>query len=355
MATLLHDNSILIQSLIERLKASQGTELTTLYNELRTSSGYVLQEYDGVINTMGQRDEISKQLAKAMYSPVDEYAKQLLDLCDQLSGDVAQLEHNSLASIPGMPGLVVPDTEKIIRQVHNRPMSIRNWRGELLLDPFIKDWESLTLTAANNAVLRAWREGQTIQQLTTALRGTRALKGADGIIGQYVKNADAIARTSIQHTATVAREAFFDANGDVVDKVQFVATLDSRTTAVCRSLDGREFHVNAGPRPPLHIRCRSTIIPVLADSALNDILSEGETQASAGGYVDSSETYYQWLSRQPDAQQDMILGKARATLLRDGGLSAEKFAALQLDKNFEALTLEQMRQLAPEAFNRAGI
>ncbi|AHF77908.1 Phage head morphogenesis protein gp7 [Sodalis praecaptivus] len=355
MATLLHDNSVLIQTLIERLKASQGTELTTLYNELRASTGYVLQEYDGTINTMGQRDEISKLLANAMYGPVDGYSKQLLALCDQLSGDVAQLELNSLSSIPGMPGLIVPDTDKIIRQVHNRPLSIRNWRGELLLDPFIKDWETLTLTAANNAVLRSWREGQTIQQLTTALRGTRALNGADGIIGQYVKNADAIARTAIQHTATVARETFFDVNDDVVDKVQFVATLDNRTTAICRSLDGREFAINVGPRPPLHIRCRSTIIPVLADSALNDILREGETRASSDGYISSDETYYQWLLRQPDKQQDMIIGKNRGKLLRDGGLSAERFAALQLDRNFEPMTLEEMRKIAPEAFKRAGI
>lgn len=355
MATLLHDNSILIQSLIERLKASQGTELTKIYNELRTSSGYVLQEYDGIINTMGQRDEISKLLAKAMYGPVGEYSKQLLDLCDQLSGDVAQLEHNSLASIPGMPGLVVPDTDKIIRQVHNRPMSIRNWRGELLLDPFIKDWESLTLTAANNAVLRAWREGQTIQQLTTTLRGTKALKGADGIIGQYVKNADAIARTAIQHTATVAREAFHQANGDVIIGEKIVATLDNRTTVICRSLDGKIYPLGVGPRPPFHLRCRTTFVPEMADSEFNNLLSEGETRASTNGPVSSDQTYYQWLERQPDEYQDKAIGKARAILLRDGGLSAEKFAALQLDKNFEPLTLEQMRQLAPEAFNRAGI
>ncbi|QWA09530.1 hypothetical protein GTU79_19510 [Sodalis ligni] len=353
--TQLHDNAVLIQSLIERVKAGQGKELQTLLKDLRSAAGDVLQDYDGIIGTMGERDEISKLLAKAMALPVDAYGQQLRDLCNQISGEVANLEYQSLMSIAGMPKLVIPDTDKIIRLLDNTPMSVRNWRGQLLLDPFIKDWETVTLTAANNAVLRAWNEGQTIQQLTTALRGTKKLNGADGIIGQYVQNADAIARTAIQHTSSVASEAFFAANGDVIEKVQFVATLDNKTTVICRSLDGTVYLINVGPRPPMHLRCRSKIVPVLADSALNDILTEGETRASANGYVPSSETYYQWLERQPDDYQDNAIGKTRATLLRDGGLSAEKFAALQLDKNFEPLTLDQMRQLAPEAFNRAGI
>lgn len=355
MAQSLHDNAVLIQSLIERIKAGQSGELKTLFNDLRSAAGDILQDYDGIIGTMGERDEISKLLAKAMALPVDAYSQQLRDLCNQISGEVVNLEYHSLMSIAGMPTLVIPDTDKVIRQLNNTPMSIRNWRGELMLDPFIKDWETATLTAANNAVLRAWSEGQTIQQLTTALRGTKKLNGADGIIGQYVQNADAIARTAIQHTSTVASEAFFAANDDVIEKVQFVATLDNQTTAICRSLDGNEYPVDSGPRPPMHIGCRSKTVPVLANSALNDILTEGETRASVNGYVPSNETYYEWLSRQDDAQQDLVLGKTRATLLRDGGLSAQQFAALQLDKNFQPLTLDQMRQLAPEAFNRAGV
>ncbi|WP_213993858.1 phage minor head protein [Sodalis sp. dw_96] len=351
MTQSLHDNAVLIQSLIERIKAGQSGELKTLFNDLRSAAGDILQDYDGIIGTMGQRDEISKLLAKAMELPVDAYGQQLRDLCNQISGEVVNLEYHSLMSVAGMPALVIPDTDKIIRQLDNTPMSIRNWRGELMLDPFIKDWETATLTAANNAVLRAWSEGQTIQQLTTMLRGTKKLYGADGIIGQYVQNADMIGRTAIQHTSSVAREAFYDANDDVIDKVRFVATLDNRTTAVCRSLDGTEYPINVGPRPPLHIGCRSTTRPVLDD----DTFSEGATRSSATGYVPANETYYQWLERQPDDYQDSAIGKMRATLLRDGGLSAQQFAALQLDKNFQPLTLDEMRQLAPNAFIRAGV
>ena len=50
-----------------------------------------------------------------------------------------------------------------------------------------------------------------------------------------------------------------------------------------------------------------------------------------------------------------MLGPARGTLLRDGGLSAERFQELRLSRNFEPLTLAEMQRLEPLAFERAGI
>ena len=49
----------------------------------------------------------------------------------------------------------------------------------------------------------------------------------------------------------------------------------------------------------------------------------------------------------------MAIGPQRGKLLRDGGLSSEKFGELQLSKSFEPLTLDEMRKLEPEAFKEA--
>ena len=58
---------------------------------------------------------------------------------------------------------------------------------------------------------------------------------------------------------------------------------------------------------------------------------------------------------QPAKVQDSIVGSTRGKLLRDGGLSAGRFAELQLGKRFEPLTLDEMRQLEPIAFHKAGL
>ena len=108
--------------------------------------------------------------------------------------------------------------------------------------------------------------------------------------------------------------------------------------------------------PPIHPNCRSTTIAVLGSEW--DWLDEGGTRASSGpnpGYVPAEETYYDWLKKQPAEFQTVALGPTRATLFRNGGLTPERFAELNLGRDFEPLTLAEMRRIEPEAFNRAGL
>jgi len=145
----------------------------------------------------------------------------------------------------------------------------------------------------------------------------------------------------------------WEANQAVVDGYRWVSTLDGVTTAQCRTLDGKNFDVGSGPMPPIHIGCRSTTVAELREDLA--FLSEGRTRSSKDGYVNANETYYSWLKKQPAAFQNDVLGKTRAKLFRDGGLNAERFSALNLDRNFKPLTLEQMKIKEPQAFIRAEI
>lgn len=56
-------------------------------------------------------------------------------------------------------------------------------------------------------------------------------------------------------------------------------------------------------------------------------------------------TYYEWLALQDEQTQNMALGVKRAELFRSGAITQAKFKALQLDKNFEPLTLKEMAKL----------
>ena len=77
--------------------------------------------------------------------------------------------------------------------------------------------------------------------------------------------------------------------------------------------------------------------------------------AAGGAQVSAGLSYYEWLKTQPASFQDAALGPVRAQLFRNGGLTSERFAALQLDKNFRPLSLDQLRELEPEMFRKAGI
>jgi hypothetical protein len=135
-------------------------------------------------------------------------------------------------------------------------------------------------------------------------------------------------------------------------------------------MSDRVFPIDEGPRPPLHINCRSTTVAVLDDRY--KFLDEGATQSARDpitGKVESvpaGQSYYGWLKTQPAAVQDSIIGPTRGKLLRDGGLSAQRFSELSLGKNFQPLTLYGrdlpgggremgMIDLEPTAFIKAGL
>src|SRR5690606_10648598 len=148
------------------------------------------------------------------------------------------------------------------------------------------------------------------------------------------------------------------ANADILDGYRWSSTLDSRTSPVCQSLDGKVFEFGKGPVPPAHPNCRSSIVPELKSFKELGIdlpeIPEG-MRSSVNGPVDGSLSYFEWLKRQPASFVEEALGPSRAKLFLRGGLSADEFARLQLGRNFEPLTLEEMRARAPKVFEEAGV
>ena len=212
-----------------------------------------------------------------------------------------------------------------------------------LLQPFVKNWSQTRINQVNGVIRKGFKEGQTLSQMTQAIRGTRANNFKDGLTNLQTRQAQAVIRTAVQHVSATARLTTWEKNKDIIVAYKWRATLDGRTTQQCRSLDGREFEMGKGPMPPIHINCRSTFVFV-TDPALGlDALDEEGTRSALGGPVSSKDTYYDWLKRQPRGFQESAIGVQRTKWLNDGKLTAEEFAKLNLDKNFKPLTLEQMR------------
>jgi len=269
----------------------------------------------------------------------------------------------------------------------DRPMSATG----MLLNTYLATWASTEVDRGANLVRKALAEGWTTHRLQLAFRGTKANGYRDGLFASSKRNTATTIRTSIQHVSTTARtgtmahviivpkggagKVVLDGDGvvttiaaaikaaaqrggirkgikAVLQGYRWVAILDSKTSQICRSLDGQVFPFGKGPLPPAHPNCRSTVAAEIYGRYLK---RRDDTRASSSGPVPAETTYYDWLKRQPAEFQDDALGVTRATLFRKGGLSAAQFAKLNLGRNFQPLTLEEMRRLAPRAFKRAGI
>lgn len=150
-----------------------------------------------------------------------------------------------------------------------------------------------------------------VEQLDRVLKlGMLSGEGHDAMIlrasqalGKSRVDIPSILRTGVNHVSTQAREATYAENAAVIKGIQWVSTLDIRTSEICRSRDGMVFPINEGPRPPAHIRCRSTTVPVLrswselglAGFGLKDI--PDVARASMNGSAAASVKYEDWIRK----------------------------------------------------------
>ena len=157
-----------------------------------------------------------------------------------------------------------------------------------------------------------------------------------------------LVRTSINQVANSASMVVYEANQDVTKKYQYVATLDSLTSPICRALDGREFEYGKGPTPPQHFNCRSKVVAVIDYKGLGfpELESEFETRASKDGQVPANTTYGQWLKDQPLKTQQDVLGPGKVPYfnrLVDKYGARDAMAKLVRDDGSE-LTLIELRK-----------
>ena len=161
--------------------------------------------------------------------------------------------------------------------------------------------------------------GETTAQITRRLLGNSKAKDTANILQMAQKGGilttppinqvRTLVRTSINQVSNTAALNVYKANSDVTKKYRYVATLDSRTSAVCSALDGRMFTYDEGPKPPQHFNCRSTIVPVVDyDNLPFDPPKSIAKRSSVDGRLPASTNYGEWLYMQPNKVQAQILG-----------------------------------------------
>lgn len=346
------------QVLIERLKASYSKNYTSkiiprLDRAIREALAAL--DSDGAMNiehSVDRLNQVLNDLNVRQRKVYDEFINEFMIENLDYAGDEASFAAKALTahvSAGKIADVAVASSKVAFKLAETMPIRAT---GQLLR-PFVNDWAASEIAKVEGAVRNGFYNGLTNAQLLRQVRGTKKLGYTDGLLARNDQNAETVIRTAVQHVANTSRMATWGENDDLLDGYQIVATLDGKTSAICRSLDGKEFKLGQGPVPPFHPRCRTTTVPVI--SKAYRVSDEVGTRSSNKGYVAGDMTYYEWLKGESKEFQVQALGPTRAKLFRDGGLSSEKFARLNLGRNFEPMTLKQMKDIDPTAFKRAGL
>lgn len=220
----------------------------------------------------------------------------------------------------------------------------------------VKDWWERRSVAFHNRFKDTVRDGF-IKGLGSAeiarnLRGTKVNNYRDSVFIGNFRSAESLVRTSMNAVANQTKLVTFDANADVVKAVEWVATLDSRTTDICRALDGLTWtipgykpigHGQVFPGSSAHWGERSIVVAVVKsfdELKHNDALKiPVGTRASMDGQVSAKLNYDQWLKTKSVSFQKKILGVGKQKLWADGKIG---FTDLVNQSN-KPLTLKQVR------------
>lgn len=196
--------------------------------------------------------------------------------------------------------------------------------------------------------------GQTNREIAKAIVGAGNDKGPEPL-SKARRDAIAVTRTGVQTIANDARLATYEENSDIIKAIQWVSTLDGRTSDICIARAGKTWTFpgfkpikhdipwNGGP--PAHWACRSTTIPIVKTFAEIDGEDKAgpdlspTTRSSMDGQVAADLTFDQFLRGKPTSFADEMLGKGRAQLWREGKITLSDLLSAQ----GTPLTLAQLR------------
>ena len=286
------------------------------------------------------------------------------------------------AVAPVQLDMILPAVDTLTAIVTSRP-----FEGRVLGD-WARSIRATDIRRIQDQVNIGITQGESTAAISRRIVGTVRQRGRNGVTEITRRNAAAITRTAVNHVSNQAKRELFNANRDILEEELYVATLDSRTTPVCRSLDGTTHPVGEGPIPPLHFSCRSLRVALFNGEALgrrpqrqftqrqlireynaaNGTSARSRADLPRGhkgrfddfarqrmreltGTVDAKVTYQQFLERQSREFQDDVLGPTRGRLFRDGDLSLDRF----VHRDGSELTLRELAGKEADAFRAAGL
>lgn len=204
------------------------------------------------------------------------------------------------------------------------------------------DFSKISNPAVRNAITTKWKGGnyssriwKNTDELAEAvgealtqglMQGSAVAKIATTLQKKVGNTRSSVLRIIRTETAYVSSKGRADSLKDAqISKYIFIATLDLRTSSICRKLDGKIFEVAKAQigvnKPPMHPNCRSTDGAYIEGEdrsrlqrrARNPITGENEL-------IPQNMTYEEWYEKYVINGQNTVRAKANETAIKKYGI-----------------------------------
>ena len=182
-------------------------------------------------------------------------------------------------------------------------------------------------------------------------------------------NAQRLIRTEINYISNKGSLQAYKDTG-IVEKYRYLATLDSRTSDICRELDGEVFEIKEAKvgvnLPPLHPYCRSTTVPHFDDDDIGELIEDriARDDDGAGKSIRLGENlkFFDWVEKygsesfkkKVTAQRAKFKGMDMASSITEALVADEILKAFDPDE-YEPMTRAEVIEAMKAFYGGANI
>ncbi|ENH9853756.1 minor capsid protein [Salmonella enterica] len=322
---------------LQRNASHEVNELAPFIQQMRDEVRRQVLMFGDDNRTRKNLEKLLRDLEDILDGITTDWQDKLTEDLQTLAGYEADWTTKTLTANVGAE-FVTPSPEQVWSAVKWNPLALNDKPADLF--GMMAGWGDTEINRLVTGVKMGFVQGKTTRQIV------KEVVGAGGLADISQRNAATVIRTALNHVSTQARETTYKKNSDIVEKYEWVSTLDSRTSTICRSRDGQKYEIGKGPLPPAHPNCRSTTAPVISSDF--DFLDAGAKRAARGAeggtQVDASTTYYDFLKQQPAWFIDKALGPVRGAIFRNAGMTPEEFRVASVNGFGIPMTLKEMAE-----------
>ncbi|EJN3045499.1 minor capsid protein [Salmonella enterica] len=234
------------QVLLQRNASHEVNELAPFIQQMRDEVRKKVLQFGDDNRTRQNLEKLLRDLEDILDGITTDWQDKLTDDLRALAGYEADWTTKTLnANVDAE--FVTPSLEQVWSAAKWNPLALNDKPADLF--GMMAGWGDTEINRLVTGVKMGFVQGKTTRQIVKEVVGT------GGLVDISQRNAATVVRTALNHVSTQAREVTYKKNDDIIEKYEWVSTLDSRTSTICRSRDGQKYEIGKGPLPPAHPNC----------------------------------------------------------------------------------------------------
>lgn len=303
---------------LQRTASGEVKDLTPFIKEMRDEIKRQVLLFGDDGRSTARLNKLLRDLEEALTGLTGDWQTKLTEDLKELAAYEAEWNVKILTANVNAE-FITPTAEQVWAAAEFQPLSLSDKPVDFT--KLMSGWGETEVARLVTGVKMGFVQGQTTRQIV------KNVVGAGGLADISERNAATVIRTALSHVSNEARNETYRQNDDIIEKYEWVSTLDSRTSTICRARDGMTWEIGKGPMPPAHPNCLLGDTVVSTGSPVSNIFK----RAYKGPIVYVSTKSGRTLSITPNHQVLTTNGWVASSLLNVGDkLVCAKDSALSL-------------------------